>query len=226
MKWFVQQWNSLKFIITPSELEEVLSGFHHIISNARVPYNYIDSDQKEFFGKYKAFYEKLSSSYKFGKIDEHIMDLYIGITNDLSRHQYGEKFLDTKEQKWYKTTKFEEACVNISPFAFRLDSKGRMSTQYFWGGVPYFTVGLDISFPKKIYYCVDPKTNIIDRFTDSSEFSDFTTYQTIISRIKSISKNLTFELGGKVYKTSVKISGGAKEDFKNFYFIKSSGSEL
>ena len=47
---------------------------------------------------------------------------------------------------------------------------------------------------------------------------DFETYQTLIERIKSITKPLKLDWGGKVRRTSVRISDEAKKDFVKFYF--------
>ena len=50
---------------------------------------------------------------------------------------------------------------------------------------------------------------------------DFETYQILVERIKSITKPLKLDWGGKVRRTSVRISDEAKKDFGKFYFITS-----
>jgi len=36
-------WNRFKFIITPKEMEEILYDLHHVVFNARVQADYIES---------------------------------------------------------------------------------------------------------------------------------------------------------------------------------------
>jgi hypothetical protein len=80
---------------------------------------------------------------------------------------------------------------------------------------PENTIGLEIEFPKELNYYEENKTvncNEIETYNQ--------VYKKIIESIKRISKNLTFTVDGKEYKTSIKVSKNSIEEMGNIYFIK------
>ena len=56
---------------------------------------------------------------------------------------------------------------------------------------------------------------------DCTSLDDFETNKTPVEKMKSITKPLKLDWGGKVRRTSVRISDEAKKDFSKFYFATS-----
>ena len=77
-----------------------------------------------------------------------------------------------------------------------------------------------MSFPAKVEYAHDTAKHSAG-IVDYTNLDDFETYQTLVERIKSITKPLKLDVNGKVHRTSVRISEEAKKDFDKYYFIAS-----
>jgi hypothetical protein len=56
---------------------------------------------------------------------------------------------------------------------------------------------------------------------EQKKLDDYSTYETIVNRMKSITKPLKLEFDGKLFRPSVRVSTEAKKDMVNFFFIKS-----
>jgi len=215
MKMFIKGWNKFKFIITPDELEQVFDGFRHVVFQRRVPADYVESETGIFSQNYRNFYEKLAAGYRFEwKRDYKYFDLHMGFTDDLSKCSYGASFQDKRDGKFYKTSKFSEPCVGVSPFALYIADDGKLHTNYSYTQFPEYAVGLQLEYPKLSMAGEEVMTDT------------FKVYQTICERIKKISKGLVFQSGEKLYKPNVKISSGAREDFERFYFAKHFGCKF
>ena len=80
----------------------------------------------------------------------------------------------------------------------------------------YLVCGL--CFPTKIEYANDTEKHSAG-IVEWKCLDDFKTYETLVERIKSITKPLKLDWDGKVLRTSVRISDEAKKDFGEFYFI-------
>ena len=77
-----------------------------------------------------------------------------------------------------------------------------------------------LCFPTKIEYEKDT-TKHSAGIVECTCLDDFETYETLVERIKSITKPLKLDFNGKIRRTSVRISDKAKKDLVNFYFIDS-----
>ena len=107
--------NKFYFIITPDELENILydfycckAGFQHIPDN--YPYNYIELDKYELLEKYRIFYDKLISGYKFEQkkaekgfiIDESLRFFPVLLTDKLIKNGEGVVTIDFLHYFWIK----------------------------------------------------------------------------------------------------------------------------
>lgn len=212
MKRFMNGWNISRFIISPAETKQALSGYHHVNFQSRVSADYVESEPHSFFAGYQSFYEKLANGYAFEwKRDWQYFGWHTGITNDLLKCAYGAPFRDEKDKQMYKTSAFSEPCVGIGPFALYISGDKKLHTNYSYTQFPQFTVGIQIEYPKLFIKGEDGQ--ITEAVTDT-----FGVYETICKRIKGISKGLTFTALEKTYRANVKIGTHAKNDFMNFNF--------
>ena len=51
------------------------------------------------------------------------------------------------------------------------------------------------------------------------DLDDYETYETLVARIRALTKPLKLDWGGKVRRTAVRISDRAKQDLCHFYFM-------
>lgn len=229
MLYYVSGWNIFKFIITPSEVENIFQNIHHVINNARVPDGYIESNKNIFFQNYKNMYEKLAEGYKFEwKKDWRSFDLHMSFSDDLSKCVYGKKFLDKTDGKYYMLSDFKEPPVNISPLCMTFSENKKdekLYTVFSYTQFTEFTAGLEISYPKNISLPKQDKEDEYETFK-CEEIETYKLYTSFISEIKKITKPLRFKIGDKEYKPSVRISETAKNDFRNFYFSKYYETEM
>jgi hypothetical protein len=224
MKYFPKGWNIFKFLVSPPELTAIIKEYHHIEFGRRVPANYIESDPIEFFNKYKIFYDKLVSNYKFTKeIDFDLSNLMIGLSNDLSKCTYDKEFMDKNNKIYYKLSNFKEPCVGINIVVLRFDKNKKLFSNLSFTQFPENIIGLEIHYPKELYYYEKVNSEIIIKETiNCNKIETYNSvYIKIMEDIKRISKNLVFAMDGKEYKTTIKVSKSIMEDVKNIYFIKS-----
>jgi len=220
LNYYSEGWNIFNFIVTPDELREVLSDFHHVINNRRVLADYVESDPEDFFVCYQKLYDKLSAGCKIENRYDWMGILYVGVTDNLSKCAYGEPFCH--DDVYYKTKNFSECCPSICPFPLFIDHKKHINTSYCYAQMPEYTVGLSLSYPKKtVFYSKDDNGEItVHDELEADRLASFKVYQEIVKRVKSISKGMKITLSGKEYRPNVKISKNAEPDFYNFYFYK------
>ena len=224
MKYYTRGWNKYHFLISPDELETIIKPFYHVVYTRRVPEDYIETNPKEYINKYKIFYEKLISNYKFiWKNDHKLLDLNVGLTNDLSKCTYGEKFLDKKDQKYYRINDFKEPPVGLTIFILFLSKDRKLFTNYSYIQYPENVIGLEIQYPEDVYYYEQENSEII--FKEKINCAEIETYnqvyQPMVTKIESISKNLKFVIDGKESATVIKVSKNITDEIKNIHFIKS-----
>lgn len=223
MQYYPHLWNTLRFLVTPKELEEVLSGFHHVVYTHRVPADYVESERSIFFEAYQALYDKLQSGKPLvWQKDLSKLDISTGLSNDLTKSAYKEAFQDPKDGKFYKTSDFAEPCVGINPFVLKIAQDGKLQSNLSYIQFPEFVVGLEIQYPKNIIYYKDDAGEEEER-VPCRDLPSFEVYQEITGRLKAFTKNLSFQVGDRSYKTTIKISEKAKVGFYNFYFAKHFG---
>ena len=211
MQYYALSNKKLHFIVTPDELRVILKGFHHVVVNTGVRKNYIESNPNNFFCTYDALYEKLKNGAKLlWKTDYGIAHFSIGITAHLENCIY-------RPSTRLSVPDFAEPCPYIETFCL-LPWKDQFSTSFSVTQYPEYVCGLCLCFPTKIEYANDTEKHSAG-IAEWKCLDDFETYQTLIERIKSITKPLKLDWGGKVRRTSVRISDEAKKDFGEFYFI-------
>ena len=213
MQYYDLSKKKLHFIVTPDELRATLKGFHHVVVNRGVRKNYIESNPNDFFFTYDALYDKLKSSIKLvWKTDYDIADFSTGITSHLENCIY-------QPSTRLSVPNFAEPCPFIDTFCI-LPWKDQLSTSFSVTQFPENVCGLCLCFPTKIEYEKDT-TKHSAGIVECTCLDDFETYETLVERIKSITKPLKLDFNGKVRRTSVRISDKAKKDLVNFYFIDS-----
>ncbi len=201
------------FIVTPDELRVILKDFHHVIVTTGVRKNYIESNPNDFFFTYDAIYKKLKNGDKLVlKTDDDIAQFSTGITAHLENCMY-------QPSARLSVPNFAEPCPTIDTFCF-LPWKDQLSTSFSVTQFPENICGLCLSFPAKIEYENDTEKHSAG-IVDCTNLDDFKTYETLVERIKSITKPLKLDMNGKLRRTSARISDKAKKDFCNFYFISS-----
>ena len=223
MKYYTKGWNTFHFLISPDELEKILKPFHHVEYTKRVSEDYTETNPQEYMNKYKIFYEKVVSNYKFiWENDKDLLDLNIGLTNDLSKCTYGEKFLDEIDQKYYKISDFQEPSVGLAIFILFLNKDRNLSTNYSYTQYPENAIGLEIQYPENIYYYVEEDTRIIVKERINCNYTETynTVYKQIVTEIQDISKNLKFLINGNEDQTIIKVSKNITDEIKNIYFLK------
>ena len=213
MQYYELSNKKLHFIVTPDELRDILQEFHHVVVNTGVRKNYTESNQNDYLFTYDALYEKLKNGVKLAwKTDYDIVDFSTGITAHLENCIY-------RPSTRLSVPDFTEPCPYIETFCF-LPWKDQLSTSFSVTQFPENVCGLCLYFPMKIEYKNDTEKHSAGML-ECTCLDDFKTYETLVERIKSITKPLKLDWDGKVRRTSVRISDEAKKDFSKFYFVTS-----
>ena len=218
----VQGWNQFKFIVTPDEMEQLLTGLYHVNFQSRVPVDYVKSAPEDFLNHYRKLYEKLASGYQFQwERDYTYFDVHTGLSDDLGKCTYGEPF--EIEGNFYKLSDFEEPCVGLGPFALILEG-GKLWANYSYLMLPEYTVGIVLQYPKKLsYYSTDREPQAVS----CNDIQTYAVYEMLVKEIKAITKALQFKDSHKTYRSgSIRISEQAKIDFQKFYFCNHYGVTL
>ena len=218
MQYYELSKKKLHFIVTPDELRSILKGFHHVVMNTGVRKNYIESNPNDFLCTFDALYAKLKNSEKLvWKTDYGIVDFSTGITAHLENCIY-------QPSTKLCVPDFKEPCPFIDTFCF-LPWKDQLSTSFSVTQFPENVCGLCLYFPTKIEYEKDTEKHSAG-IVEYTNLDDFQTYETLVERIKSITKPLKMEFDNKVRRTAVRISDEAKKDFCNFYFVTSNNIKV
>ena len=180
--------NKFHFIITPDELENILYDFYFYKSGFQTapdkyPYNYIEINNNELYEKYKRFYDKLISGYKF-----ELRNTGNGFITDELLSFLPILLTDKSARNW------EGAMMDF--FTLYLDKNRRLATYITYLQYPENITGLELNYG-------DESNN----------------YKKIKERIDKMTNNLKIEIGGKEYRTKIKISKKAKEGIRNTYFM-------
>jgi hypothetical protein len=133
----------------------------------------------------------------------------------LSKCTFGESFIDETNKQYYKLCDFKEPCVGMGMVVLVFNQNKKLLSNRSFIQYPENTIGLQIEFPKELIYY---ENNKIVNCSETETYNRV--YRKIIESIKRISKNLTFTVGGKEYKTSIKVSKNIIEEIGNIYFIK------
>ena len=215
-KYLTTGWEKFYFIVTPAELEAVLTDMHLLIVTRHVPSGYQETPLQEYIADYQQFYRKMASGQKTdGKREFHT----IGATRSLENHPYGR--LHMLRGVPYQLTDFDEPCPIIGYFPFYLytsvQDKPTLTISCSTSQFPENTVGLELFFPKWIQYTQGEDYSPLQTTTELASYQDFLA---IRDRIKAITKPLRISVMGKEIKPRVRISRSALEDLEHFWFLK------
>ena len=211
MQYYTLTIQKQHFIVTPDELRLLLKGFHHVVVNTGVPKNYVESNPDDFFLTHETLYQKLKNGDKLvWKNDYNIASFNTGITQHLENCLY-------EPTSKRSVPNFAEPCPWIDTFCFT-PWNGQLSTSFAVHQFPENVCGLLLSFPAKIEYPIGNAKHEAG-IVYNTALDGFEAYQTLLSRIHSLTKPLRVEFNGKLRRTSVRISNEAKKDFESFYFV-------
>ena len=213
MQYYERSNKKLHFIVTPDELRSILKGFHHVVMNTGVRKNYVESNPNDFLFTYDTLYEKLKNGVKLvWNTDYDIAHFSTGITAHLENCIY-------QPSTKLCVPNFKEPCPFIDTFCFA-PWKDQLSTSFIVTQFSENVCGLCLYFPTRIEYEIDTEKHSAG-IVECADLDDFQTYETLVERIKSITKPLKMEFDNKVRCTAVRISDDAKKDFCNLYFVTS-----
>lgn len=205
MKFFEISHNKEWFLVTPSELEMILSGFHLVIANSGVNKDYKESDPKEYICAYNNLYTFLCSGQKAEwKTNYNLFNLEIGITAHMNHITY-------TPMSHLSVPDFTEPCVTMGPFCVIPFGNVPLTKGWTLSMYPENTIGLVIRFPSKVQFA--------DReiFQRADALADYETWNELKKRIRSITTLLKIRSNGKEYNPHIRISNQAKMDLQNFY---------
>lgn len=219
MEYLTAGWNKFNFLISPKEMEQILTQYHLVISNEHVPVDYMESPISEYIQTYSQLYGLLMSGEKIIWKRDYPLFIHRAVTSDLLSCQYGH--IHEYEGKQYKSADFDEPAVTISPFCltFYKDSKQqtRCSTEYSYICYPEFFMGMQLSYPKKIQYQIKDGYEELKTTQGLKSFKD---YEELKGAIKKITTPLTVVVSEGLKKVNVRISDEAKKKLNDCYSFR------
>lgn len=223
MDYLVRGWNKFNFLLSPSNLEEILSKYHLVIFNEHVPFDYTESSLKEYLSAYGTLYEMLISGKKIDIQKDYSLFLHRGITSNLENCVYGK--LHEYEGKQYKLADFNEPVVGISPSSlwFTVDENKKLFCSSVYSYIVYseYYMGAQLQFPKTIQYLVDGEYEPLKSTETLCSYRD---YQALKNSIKEIARCLTIKSAdGSVKRTDIMVDDETKSKLNNCYSFQQSG---
>lgn len=223
-KYLVSGFYMFNFILTAEELKHVLEGFHAVIHNAHVPVGYVESSVNDYISVYEKLYGHLAHGEKLVWKEHYRLFEGTGLTTNLGLCKYDR--IHEYVGKMFYHPDFDEPCVDFSPMTlFNMRDKNgslMVSTRVSYCQYPENTVGIVMSYPKKIQYSMGEDYEPLRSTQDLSSYQD---YLLLKERISRQTKPLKFILEGKSIRPNVRISKAALEDIRNFYYFKSNQCE-
>lgn len=219
--YLVAGWERSQFIITPSELENCLTDFHLVIHNAHVPIDYVESSMQEYISRYRELFDLLTAGQKLIWKQHYPLLETRGLTTDLARCDYGR--VHEYQGSMYKSADYDEPCAVLAPFTLNIlndgNGKSSISTKVSYLQYPEYTVGLELSYPKKIQYQYD-RTEGYEPLRSTKDLEAYHDFDLLKERIQKITGSFSFSLNGKKVRTRVRISGQALQSVYQFYFFR------
>jgi len=207
MNWYANSWKKEYFLITPEEFKSIFKSYHFVVTNTGVKKDYTETNPDIIFDSYRLLYSELSTGKKFKWNDDwKTVGFNTGVTANMDNCRYS-------PATRLSIPDFSEPCIYIKPFCVLRYKDSPVSKGWEISQFPQNTFGLEMSVPKRISY-FDGQTKTLEEFTEYSSWID------INSKVKKIAKNLRVEYNGKVYNTKIRVSQLAKEDLERFYVIK------
>lgn len=206
----ISGWNVFNFLVSPHELEKLLTPYHLVVNNGHVPMNYIESPLDEYIQIYSDFYEMVMCGNLEDRKWYHWTPIISGVSSDLSRCWYGSEHVFKGEQ--FKSPRFDGPVVGITAFSLYVskDENGKpwCSTAYSY---PEGFMGLQLQFPKNIQYKID---TIYEPLRTTEGLPGYKDFMALKDAIKSVTKPMTIIVDGVVKRPSARISAEAKERLK------------
>ena len=207
MNWYANSWKKEYFLITPEEFKSIFKSYHFVVTNTGVKKDYTETNPDIIFESYRLLYSELSTGKKFKWNDDwKTVGFNTGVTANMDNFRYS-------PATRLSIPDFSEPCIYIEPFCVLRYKESPVSKGWEISQFPQNTFGLEMSVPKRISY-FDGQTKTLEEFTEYSSWID------INSKVKKIAKILRVEYNGKVYNTKIRVSQLAKEDLERFYVIK------
>lgn len=218
-EFFAKGFSLFYFLVTPTEMRMVLDGLHHVITNRRVPKNYVQSDPEELFSQYADYYEQLKTGRKLQwKQDWALFGFSKSFVETLDYIGYGEPF--ERDGGVWKLPAFRCPSPGLDPFSLLLREDGKLYLRYSYTQFPQFAAGVCLFYPKAFY-----------QKRDNGEYSElipaskagipsYADYDLIVQRVKKLCSKIQFYSQGKLYRPQIWVSEEAKQDFSQFYFFK------
>ncbi len=214
MKYIESTMNKIWFLVTPFELEKVLSGFHLVITNTGVKRDYSENSFNDYIRSYESLYRFLSSGQRAEwKANYNLFEIEIGITRHLNNMVY-------KPGTLLSIPDFIQPCVTMGPFCVIPYGDSPLTKGWSLSQFPENTIGLVIRFPTKIRFCEsgeEQKADMLD---------DYETWIELKNRIRSITVPLKIKNNSKEYNPHIRISEQAKIDLQCFYVKKTLNFEI
>ena len=209
-RYTVTAWKKEYFLVTPDELAPILDGFHHVVTNTGVKRDYTESDPAAFLDGYRALYDRLAAGDKLlWARDYEIAGLHTGLTDHMENVIYTPTFR-------LSVPDFAEPCVGLGTFAVRAWKGSPLTKNWEVSLIPENILGLEAHFPSKALFD-DGKIKM------SEALADVTVWDTLLARVKHITKPLKVTDGDKIVNTRIRVSPAARADLPRFFFIRESG---
>lgn len=212
-------WNNFNFILTPEEFKSIFSElkFIFLITNTRVPIDYIATDSSYIFDSYSTFFDKIVVRKEELDRKEHwTYEIRISITDDITKIKF-EEITDKKGivSDEYKLVKPAEPVINVSPFYLSFfKEKESLSVAYM---NTEGTIGLELTYPKVVSFRADKFTTTIDAHT----FSTYNLFNALVKNIKAISNKAKVQSQAKLYHPNFWISPEAKKAINQNHYLQS-----
>ncbi|MCM1127433.1 MAG: hypothetical protein NC429_13295 [Lachnospiraceae bacterium] len=218
--WLVAGWDFFYFVITPEELKACLKDFHLVVHNAHVPIDYVESSIDSYISIQRELFRRLSMGEKLIWKEHANLFKMIAITTEMSRCGYGN--IHEYDGKLWKGANFDEPCVNLSPFILSVirskNGSFSINTKFSYIQNPENTVGIKLSYPKKIQYKFPDGS--YEELKSTKELKSYQDFLLIKKSIEKITKPLSFWMNDKLVKPKIRISNDALENIGEFYFFK------
>lgn len=219
MEYLVAGFEMYRFILTPEELQELLHGFHFVISNAHVPVGYVESPPSEYLFAYQEMYQLMSTGHKFVWEQDYRLFASTSLTTHLAACKYGR--LHEYQGSMFQLSCFDEPCVSLHPFALSImqeDERIHVSTRVSYAQYPEYIVGLEMFYPKQIQY---EQRLSYEELKSTHELESYNDFLTLKTQIKARTWGLKFTIAGKEIRSSVRISKAALQDAEHFFCFAS-----
>lgn len=214
MSYTVSAYSKLWFLVTPPELESILSGFHLVVENTGVERDYTESSLAEYIRSYENLYRFLCSGQKAEwETNYDLFRLETGITAHLDHITY-------RPASRLSVPDFEEPCVTMGAFCVIPFGNSPLTKGWALHQFPENTMGLVIRFPSRVRFNEGKGEKL------AKELDDHETWTELKKRIRKLTAPLKIIGNGRAYDPHIRVSEQAKKDLQGFYVKRSLDFEI